>query len=82
MPRSDHRPAARRRVGIQPEMTGAAWPEHGHGDPDKARVMAWIGGLIRAGHAEWGLLGNGDIELRFLTGEVFHLGETAIRRID
>lgn len=82
MPIPDLRPAARRRV---PSTLGVAnlgaWPEHGHADPDKARVMAWIGALIRAGHAEWGMLGNGDIELRFMTGEVFHLGETAITRV-
>lgn len=43
--------------------------------------MAWIGGLIQAGHAEWVMLGNGDIELRFMSGEVFHLGETTVTRI-
>ncbi|MFD2249568.1 hypothetical protein FHS82_004021 [Pseudochelatococcus lubricantis] len=50
-------------------------------DPDKTLVMNWIGGLIRNGHAEWGMLGNGDIELRFLSGEVFHLRETTILRV-
>ncbi len=55
--------------------------EHGRADPDKASVVAWLGDLIRAGHAEWGMLGNGDIELRFITGEAFHLGATAVTRV-
>lgn len=57
------------------------WPVRNYDDPDKTIVMDWIGGLITDGHAEWGMLGNGDIELRFMTGEVFHLGETTIMRI-
>lgn len=82
MPIRDLRPAARRRATSPFGVANlGAWPDHGHADPDKARVMAWIGELIRAGHAEWGILGNGDIELRFMAGEVFHLGETGITRV-
>lgn len=50
-------------------------------DPAKALVMSYLGQLVSEGHAEWNLLDNGDVELRFLTGEVFLLADTSITRI-
>jgi hypothetical protein len=51
------------------------------GDPAKVLVMAYIGELVGDGHAEWTLLANGDVELRFLTGEIFLLADTVVTRI-
>jgi hypothetical protein len=33
--------------------------------------MIHIGQCVRDGHAEWTTLDNGDVELRFFSGEVF-----------
>ena len=50
-------------------------------DPAKALVMSHIGQLVSDGYAEWSLLDNGDVELRFLSGEVFLLADTTITRV-
>jgi hypothetical protein len=50
-------------------------------DPAKALVMSNIGQLVSDGPAEWSLFDNGDVELRFFTGEVFLLADTSITRI-
>ena len=46
-----------------------------HADPAKALVMTYFGQLVADGYAEWDMLDNGDIELRFNTGETFLLAE-------
>ena len=43
--------------------------------------MDSIGRLVADGIAELSRLANGDIELRFRSGEVFHLGGMAITRV-
>jgi hypothetical protein len=43
--------------------------------------MKFIGQLVIDGFAEWEMLDNGEIELRFDTGETFILGEKAIVRL-
>jgi len=50
-------------------------------DDPKALVMSYAGQLVRDGYAEWNVLDNGDIELRFFTGEVFLLRDTTIMRV-
>ena len=50
-------------------------------DPDKALVMAHIGRLVAAGFAVWDMLDNGDVEVRFTSGETYLLAESAILRI-
>jgi hypothetical protein len=52
-----------------------------HADPAKARVMAYFRRLVTDGHAEWQMLENGDIRLRFRTGETYLLAKTTIIRI-
>jgi hypothetical protein len=47
-------------------------------DPAKALVMKYIGQLVADGFAEWDMLDNGNIQLRFNTGERFLLAETVI----
>ena len=43
--------------------------------------MKFLGQFVADGFAAWERLGNGDIELRFDTGETFILGEKAIVRL-
>jgi hypothetical protein len=50
-------------------------------DPDKALVIKYVGQLVADGLAEWDMLDNGHVELRFNTGETFLLAETAITRL-
>jgi hypothetical protein len=52
-----------------------------HADSAKALVMKYIGQLVADGFAEWDILNNGDIQLRFHTGETFLLKETVIVRL-
>ncbi|MGY3606015.1 MULTISPECIES: hypothetical protein [unclassified Bradyrhizobium] len=52
-----------------------------HADPAKARVMAYFRRLVTDGHAEWQMLENGDIRLRFRTGETYLLAKMTIIRI-
>ncbi|MFO1144775.1 MAG: hypothetical protein U1E59_20830 [Amaricoccus sp.] len=40
-------------------------------DPDKALVMRYIGRLVTDGCAEWAMLGTGEVEVRFTSGETF-----------
>lgn len=47
----------------------------------RAVVMDAIKRIAGSGAAELKPLANGDIELRFRSGEVFHLGELVITRI-
>lgn len=50
-------------------------------NPDKALVMKYIGQLVVDGYAEWEMLDNGEVEVRFTSGETYLLGETTILRL-
>jgi hypothetical protein len=52
-----------------------------HADPAKAFVLTYLAELIAGGHAEWHLLGNGDIQFVLHSGEVFLLAATTVVRI-
>jgi hypothetical protein len=52
-----------------------------HADIAKAFVTSHIDRLVADGYAEWDVLTNGYIEVRFHTGETFILAEAAIIRI-
>jgi hypothetical protein len=52
-----------------------------YGDTAKELVMSYIGQLVADGYAEWDVLTNGDVEVRFHTGETFLLAETMMVRI-
>src|ERR1700733_265306 len=52
-----------------------------YGDPAKALVMILIGQCVRDDHAEWTMLDNGDVELRFFSGEVFLLADATMTRV-
>ncbi len=43
--------------------------------------MACLKLVLDAGFARQADLGDGDIEFILLSGEVFHLGQTSIRRV-
>lgn len=49
--------------------------------PDKALVMEYIGQLVADGHAEWEVLDNGEVEVRFTTGEIYLFSKTTILRL-
>jgi hypothetical protein len=50
-------------------------------NPDKALVMKYIGQLVIDGYAEWDMLGNGEVEVRFTSGETYLLAQTTILRL-
>jgi hypothetical protein len=56
-------------------------PERFRRDPAKALVMTYFGQLISDGLAEWRMLEDDEVELRFVSGEVFLLAETTITRV-
>lgn len=50
-------------------------------NPDKALVMSYIGQLVADGFAAWEMLDNGEVEVRFTSGETYLLAETTILRL-
>ena len=50
-------------------------------NPDKALVMSYIGQLVADGFATWEMLDNGEVEVRFTSGETYLLAETTILRL-
>ena len=52
-----------------------------YGDPAKALVTTHIGQFVYDGYAEWTMLDNGDVELRFFRGEVFLLADANMTRV-
>lgn len=51
-------------------------------EQDKVAVMLWLTQLATDWGADWNRLDNGDIQLRFNTGERFLLGKTHITRLE
>ena len=49
--------------------------------PNKVFVMTAICQLVADGHAEWTMLDDGDVELRFNSGETFILAEKVVIRL-
>jgi hypothetical protein len=50
-------------------------------DPAKKLVTKYVRQLVAEGLAEWDVLDNGRVQVRFNTGETFLLAETAITRL-
>jgi hypothetical protein len=50
-------------------------------DPVKTLVMTHIGQFVHDGYAEWTMLDNGDVELRFFSGQVFLLADATMTRV-
>jgi hypothetical protein len=76
---SDSRTERERRCGTK--VTPDAIANFVHADPTKAYVINYFGKLVSDGHAQWHLHENGDIRIRFHTGEIFLLAETTVTRI-
>ena len=55
--------------------------ERHYSDTAKALVMGQVVQFVRVGLAQWNELDNGDIEVRFMSGELFHFGQTYIVRV-
>jgi hypothetical protein len=62
-------------------LCGTSAPPDLHGDPDKATVMRWISEIVADGLAEWEMLIDGDIQLRFNSGATFLLAKSHIVRL-
>jgi hypothetical protein len=60
---------------------GELAPRSGDAAAAKAIVMTEIAHLVEDGQASVARLESGGLELRFTTGEIFHLGEEAVTRI-
>jgi hypothetical protein len=71
----DAKPSRRKRPGAE-ELVALA-----EGNADKALVMKYIGQLVADGHAEWDMLDNGEVEVRFASGEIYLLAATTILRL-
>ena len=50
-------------------------------DPDKALIMTYVGKLVADGFAVWEILADGEIEVRFTSGETFLVAKTTILRL-
>jgi hypothetical protein len=55
-------------------------PDPACANPAKEYVLSCLSRLARDGIADWRVLGNGDVELRFKTGETYILGDKVITR--
>ncbi|MDB5620393.1 hypothetical protein [Tardiphaga sp.] len=56
-------------------------PKRFRHDSAKSLVMKYLSQLVSDGFAEWRMLANDEVELRFVSGEVFLLAETTITRV-
>jgi hypothetical protein len=56
-----------------------SWPEEL--DTAKALFMIEVARIVEEGRGELVTLVSGTLELRFATGEIYHLGERSITRI-
>ena len=80
-PRGGFDARAKRRRSCKPGAMRDAIATLVHADPDKTIVMAFIAQLVAAGFARWEMLDDGDIELRFHSGEIFILAKNAVIRM-
>lgn len=52
-----------------------------YADADKALVLSHLDQLVADGYAEWAERGNGDLELRFYSGQRFLLARHTVTRL-
>lgn len=50
-------------------------------DPSKSLVVMYLSQFVNDGYAEWHTRDDGDLELRFVTGEIFLLADTTMTRL-
>lgn len=53
----------------------------GGDDPAKTLVMTYLSQFVNDGYAEWHTRDDGDLELRFVTGEIFLMADTTMTRL-
>lgn len=82
MSSADRRRPGETRKEIRDATAGAdQLAERRYSDIAKALVMGQVAQFVGAGLAQWNELNNGDIEVRFMSGELFHFGKTSIVRV-
>lgn len=82
MSSADRRRSGETRKEIGDAMASAdQLAERRYSDIAKALVMGQVAQFVRVGLAQWHELNNGDIEVRFMSGELFHFGKTSIARV-
>jgi hypothetical protein len=54
---------------------------HFSDDPAKPLVMMYLSQFVNAGYAEWHARDDGDLELWFVTGEIFLMADTTMTRL-
>lgn len=62
-------------------MSRDAIVRHRYADADKVLVMSHFDRLVADGYAEWADRGDGDLELRFHSGQRFLLARHTITRL-
>jgi len=60
---------------------GEKGPRPGAAAAAKKIVMAGVARIVEDGHAAIRTLASGGLELRFATGEIYHLDEATVTRI-
>lgn len=63
------------------EIPSRRLPPRTRVDPTKALVIKYFEWLVACGLADWDACENGDMHLRFHTGETFRLAETCVVRL-
>jgi hypothetical protein len=76
-PPGDKRPRDAKRSA---DRSAASAPRQPFADPAKEYVMSCLLGLVLDGIAQWNMLENGDMELRFKSGETYLLGDETVTR--
>ena len=51
------------------------------GNPDRELVLSHVARMVADGLAAWNIFDNGEIEVRFNTGETFIFAETTVLRL-
>jgi hypothetical protein len=50
-------------------------------DPAKSLVMMYLSQFVENGFAEWRARDDGDLEIRFVTGEIFLMADATMTRL-
>ena len=64
-----------------PPRLAEEWIDPERIDAAKDFIMAELNRFVESGGAALQVLENGDVELRLITGEVFHFGDERVTRI-
>lgn len=70
-----------RRCPVNPRDTQDWLAAFANDDPEKKLVLTYITRLVTDGYAEVTTQRNGEIEVRFASGEIYLLAESSILRL-